>query len=131
MPPVDDPTIKNDERLLRRIHPEQIVRDDKSGGYRVSSAAFNDVQLSTDLYSVLIAAGLDATSCVRAHDGYGLVAITAGLAREKNQVVYREPVEGNEAHGIVEGKKPSSVKKAFVAQCEWIIDTRPTPPAED
>lgn len=131
MPPADDPTIENDERLLRRIHPEQIVADDKSGGYRVSSAAFNAVHMSVDLHSSLIAAGRDVTSCVRAHEGFGLVAITAGLAREKGQAVYKEPVEGNDAHGIVEGKKPPSVKNAFTAQCEWVIDIRPAPPSKD
>ena len=124
MHPVDDQTIENEERLFRRIHPIHIVPDD-TGGYRVSSAAFGDPQLSIDIHSTLLAAGLDETHCLRDYDAYGLVSITAKLAREQQQIVYREPTPENAAHGIVGGKKTSAVKKAFYTNCTWVIDTRP------
>jgi hypothetical protein len=125
VPPVDDPAIENEDRLLRRIHPNHIVPDD-IGGYRVSRAAFGDSQLSIDIHSILLAAGLNENECVRAYDGYGLVSITAGLARQQQQLVYKDPTPQNPAHGIVEGKKTGVVKKAFVGQCQWVIDTRPS-----
>ena len=126
MPPVDDPAIENEDGLLRRIHPNHIVPDD-IGGYRVSSAAFGDSQLSIDIHSILLAAGLNENECVRAYEGYGLVSITAGLARQQQQLVYKDPIPENPAHGIVDGKKSASVKKALVGQCQWVIDTRPPP----
>jgi hypothetical protein len=124
VPRVDDKTIEDREKLLRRVHPKHVVPDD-AGGYRVSSAAFGDVDLSVDIRSTVTALGRDLQSCVEGHEGYGLVSITAGLARQQHQSVSREPIPENLAHGIVDGKKTPAVKKAFYSQCAWEIDSRP------
>jgi hypothetical protein len=47
----DDPTISDDERLLRRIHPSQ-VNWDESGDPGISSAAFDKLALSVNLLTL-------------------------------------------------------------------------------
>ena len=121
----DDPTITSGERLLRRVPPLHIVPDPKfATGYRVSSAAFDDTEMSVDLAAVRVASGEPLTSCLAGHDGYGLVSITAGLARTHRQEVRRDPIPENLAHGLVVGAKTRAVKKAFYEACVWVHDPR-------
>lgn len=117
---VNDPTITNDERLLRRIPHWQWV-EDGAGGHRPSSAAFGDEDLSVDLASVLIASGQALDATLSGHQGFALAAITAKIAREQGQAVCRDPLPENPAHAIVAGKKTTAVKKQFARSSEWIV----------
>jgi hypothetical protein len=120
----DDATIQADEKLLRRIHPKQVVPD-QDGRWRPSSAAFNDRELSVDIGSALTALNRTHESCLDGHEHYGLVWFSAGTARANQQAVCRDPLPENPAHGIVYGEKPSRVKKQLVAQSAWIVEIRP------
>jgi hypothetical protein len=53
----DDPSIAESERLLRRIHLKQIVKDEDTGLARISSGAFRDKELSVDIEKVLVSHG--------------------------------------------------------------------------
>jgi hypothetical protein len=124
VPFVDDETIQSEERLLRRIHPNQVVPD-KNGGFRPSSAAFTDRELSVDLASKLDELDRTQQSCLDGYDGYGLVSFTAGTARANQQLVCRDPLPDNPAHGIVYGDKPTRVKKQLVQGSTWIVEIHP------
>lgn len=124
MPFEDDATIQPDERLFRRIHPKHVVPD-KDGGFRPSSAAFNDRELSVDIASILTELNRTHQSCLDGYEGYGLVSFSAETARANQQAVCRDPLPENPAHGIVHGDKPTRVKKQLVAQSTWLVTILP------
>jgi hypothetical protein len=125
VPFVDDETIEADEKLLRRIHPKQVVRD-QDGGFRPSSAAFTDAELSVDIESKMTELGRTHQSCLDGFENYGLVWFSAATARANEQAVCRDPIPENAAHGIVYGAKPTRVKKQLVQGSTWIVETRPS-----
>jgi hypothetical protein len=100
----DDPTILGDERLLRRI-PLTWVDWDEQGNAAISSAAFKDKELSINLESTMARGARQAEDCIRLYPGYGLAAITASHARSLQQVVVRDPLPEEPAHGVVYGQK--------------------------
>lgn len=120
MPFVNDPTITNDERLLRRIPHWQWV-EDGAGGLRPSSAAFSDENLSVDLASVLQASGQTPATTLSGHQGFALASVTAQVAREQGQAVCRDPLANNPAHAIVAGKKTTAVKRHLARHSEWVV----------
>ena len=120
MPDADEISVEDEAYLFRRIHPEQIVKDQNSGLCRPSSAAFKNPELSVDAEPLLHAQGLDWRSSLRDNRTYSLVRFHAGTAREVGQEVVHKPVEGNEAHCEVIGKKTPSVAKALSAASEWV-----------
>jgi hypothetical protein len=118
----DDPTITNVERLFRRIHPKQIVKDDDTGLARVSTSAFKDKELSMNIESVLLAGGETADACLRSYQGYKLVCFTAGHARQHQQLVCRDPLPDSPSHGLVCGSKSSRrVHEGLRDLADWVI----------
>jgi hypothetical protein len=120
----DDTTIPPDERLLRRVHPTHVVPD-QNGGFRLSSAAFNDRELSVDIASTLSQLNRPYESCLHGYDGYGLIWFSAQSARANQQVVCRDPLPDNPAHGIVYGHKPTSVRRRLAALSTWLVRITP------
>jgi hypothetical protein len=120
MPDVDDGSIPNECRLLRRIHPDQVVKDENSGSWRPSSGAFRHLELSVDAESVLIDLGLDWKFCLSNYIGYSLAAFSAGRAREKALPVIPKPSPENQAHTEVHGKKTGAVTKYLRSVCVWV-----------
>ena len=122
----DDPTIPSAWALLRRIHPNQIVRDKNKGMPRPSSAAFRDPNLSVDMEAILHSNGFDWKFSLASYPGYSLVRFTAGEARAQNQAIVRSPLAHNPAHGEVVGAKPKPVQTAFTQFATWayLIESR-------
>lgn len=123
---VDDVTILDSDPLWRRIPPHHFVRDDnRGGGYRPSSAAFDDHPDGTPMSVVLgrevLAAGRLPESVVTGHSGFGLVTFDAQIARSVNQGIMRKPVPGEPAHAEVFGKKTKAVKTKLSRNSTWII----------
>jgi hypothetical protein len=56
--------------LLRRVHPQQVILDQNSGGYRPSSAAFNDDNLSVDIETILALHHLDWNFTQKGYEGF-------------------------------------------------------------
>ena len=123
-PPEDDSTIRDDDRLLRRIPPWHLVRDDNTKSHRISSAAFDDPpdssSMSVSIESTLVCNGLGAEHALRNHEDFGLVALSVALVREHGQGVVRRPLPDDPAHGEVVGSKTRSVRKAFARNAVWI-----------
>lgn len=65
--------------------------------------------------------GRSAADALAGHEGFALAAITAGLARQCDQGVARDPLPEEPAHGVVVGKKTDSVRKRFAKGAEWVI----------
>src|SRR5947207_3032225 len=116
----NDPRITGDARLLRRVHPQQLVPSEH-GRKRVSSGAFRDYELSINIEPFMIAAGRSPADALKNHAQHSLVAITAELAREHKQIVASDPTEDESAHGVVVGNKTAKVARTFATRAEWVI----------
>jgi hypothetical protein len=129
----DDPTIPDEERLLRRIPPAHLVPNENQGGkLRVSSGAFRKkTELSVILESPLLDAGRQPADLLRNYPSHLLVAITARIARAHQQSVARDPEPEEPAHGVVYGKKPSRCANALAGAVEWVVPPEaPTLPVQ-
>jgi hypothetical protein len=95
--------------------PSFIVMDHNTGTYRVSSAAFDDPEMSVAIAEE--AATIDYLT--RGSDAYGVVAFTAGFARSQGQIVIHDPWPAEPAHALVLGSKPRRVCRAFAQHVRW------------
>ncbi|MFW6169793.1 MAG: hypothetical protein ACODAD_04825 [Planctomycetota bacterium] len=122
---VDDPTIADDSPLWRRIAPQQVIYDENLGRHRPTSDAFqnhrNGSPMSVVLGQDVLDAGRNPESVLEGHEEFSLAAITAGLAREKEQGIQRAPLPEEPAHAEVFGKKTKSVQKAFSKASQWVV----------
>lgn len=132
----DDATIADGDGLVRYIHPSQIVRDDNTGDWRPSSAAFTmsteDGCLSVDLEALLFAAELASCHNLPMRpSGSGAVRLTAGLVRSNGLGVFHDPRQAtpsepeNPYHGQVfngenHGTITRGTKKALYQSSEWL-----------
>lgn len=125
----DDFTISNEAELRRRVSPRHFVKDENLGMVRPSSAAFDDhpdgSPMSVYLADMLDEMGRDPDAVLACHTGYALASITAGLAREYQQGVARDPLPEDPAHAVVFGKKTRPVRRALALGSHWVI---PPPP---
>jgi hypothetical protein len=120
---LDDPTILDQDRLFRRVHLRQIVKDDDTGQARVSTSAFKDRELSINIESVLLENVETAEACLRNYRTHKLVSFTAGQARTLMQTVSRDPEPpDNLSHGLVCGSKSSRrVHEGLRDFATWVI----------
>ena len=125
MPPDDDLTISDDDRLFRRVPPNLIVWNDNAGAPEVSSAAFFDSSdgtgMSVSVESVLRDEGLTERDVLRGYDGFVLVAIAARLVREQGQVIVKKPTDSDPAHAEVIGRKTRGTRRTFKRNALWIV----------
>lgn len=123
--PIDDVTIGNSASLWRRILREQIVPDENVGTFRPSSAAFSNSSdgsgMSVTLGDQVLAEGRSPESTLAESPDSLLAAITAGVARENLQIVFREPLDEEPAHAEVFGDKSKSVQRKFAKASIWIV----------
>lgn len=88
----DDASICDQDRLFRRVHILQLVKDDDTGLARVASGVFKDKELSINIESVLTDAGISSEVCLAKYKTHKLVSITAGDARQFTQAVCHDPI---------------------------------------
>lgn len=122
---VDDSTILDEAELWRRIHPEWVVPDENTGGFRLSSAAFDDSPdgspTSVLLVDIVRETGRDEEDVLAGFDGYTLASVTAGDARGCKQGIARDPLPNEPAHAYVFGSKTKSLKRCLARHAQWII----------
>lgn len=120
MSDVDDGSIADGWTLLRRIHPDQIVPDKRTGELRVSSAAFRDPEMSVDVEELLKKVSLDWHFSLKDHAGYSLMKFLAAVPRSHGLRVIHSPLSGNSAHAEVKGQKSTSIARALSNAAEWV-----------
>lgn len=125
--PHDHEGILPDDGIIRRISEQQLIRDDKTGGRRISSMAFKPSSgpnggLSVDLQRQVEEAGLDARKFVTTPRWTGSIRFKAGELRAEGFQVGYEPLEpDNPYHGEVWGRF-TKVKQSRLRQlCEWFV----------
>ena len=114
----DDHVRPVDASVLWRGVPAQpsfIVMDHNTGLYRVSSAAFDDPEMSVAIADEAVTTDY----LTRGRDAYGVVAFTAGFARPQGQSVVHDPWPAEPAHALVLGSKPRRVCRAFAQHIRW------------
>jgi hypothetical protein len=118
----DDASIQDDDRLFRRVHIKQLVRDEDTGFVRVSSGVFKDRYLSINIESVLTNFGGSAEACLSNFKAHKLISITAGNGRQFNQAICRDPLQGDPSHGLVYGSKNAiRIRDGLRAIAAWVI----------
>lgn len=101
--PHDDPTINDEDGLLRRIPPWDAPID-KQGQRRLSSGLFSpssipNYGISVDLERDQRAGGIDPLAILP--EGYGLARLTAGQIRAVGLKVGKSPTEDNPYHADI------------------------------
>lgn len=114
--------VPDDFKLLRRLHPNQVIWDTNKSCWRGSSAAFRDPSMSVDVEDILTELGLDWKFSLRAHNGYSLLRLTVGDARNERQKVTLAPEVDNASHAEVIGNKsPGVASRLFRASSPVLI----------
>lgn len=124
----DDSNIEADDQLFRRIpyQPAMIIRDDRLGVWRPTSAAFQDhpdgSPMSVDIASEMEAHNLTPQDCLHGHEStHALAAISVGIVRSIGLGVLKVPLDSNAAHGQVTGRKSRKNRKELARASDWIV----------
>ena len=127
----DDPTILDDDELLRRLHPRWIVRT--TDPPKISSAAFQNFKgfekLSANLGSLMTQYTQTWSDLLAGMPGYGIAGLSVGTARQHGQGVEKSPEPNDPSHVHVEGPKPKSVQKKLAKAATENILKWPDPPS--
>jgi hypothetical protein len=115
----DDPSILDDDTLLRRIHLAHIV-EGSEGRSSVSSAAFRDTELSVNLESVMRAAGRRPSDALWEYPNDYLASITVAVSRSHGQLVGPDPLPSEPAHAYAFGKKTKRIRRALRDAANWV-----------
>ena len=94
--------VASDEILWSRIHRSLFQKG------RVTSAAFKDPRMSVDMASLRL-----VMSATMIDTSVGVSALSCSDAEAEGQTVVRDPIEGNDAHALVVGEKPTPVARAL------------------
>ena len=120
-PPQDDPTILDDDRLFRRVRPNQLIPE-SDGSQRPSSAVFKTPELSVNIESLMVQQGRPPEDTHTRYPGEYLTSITARMVRAYNHPIVKATEPPNDpAHGLVLGKKKESFANAMMRQHQWIV----------
>ena len=119
----DDPSIEHSDELWRRIgrRQDQTIFDNNTNRYRPSSGAFNNNRDGSPMSVDLAKIAKFPSVTLKGHEDYNFASITAGLARDCNQIVAHDPQPDNPAHSVVVGKKSKSVRSRFAKGANWVL----------
>ena len=120
--PIDDVSIGDDERLLHRIRPDDVVVDPATAQRRPSSATFRS---KSNIISVDLASLTDPYKALEGYPHHTLVEIDVGTVRSLGCKVVRDPLPNNSAHALLygsgpEGRMTKSQAKEIVNRCRWV-----------
>jgi len=124
-PYVDDPTVADDDSVLRRVPTGQYVEDPKTRtGLRPSSGAFDNSSDGSPLSASLASQCQYPNVLIRGYQGAGLVSVSVRLLRQLGQGIVRDPTEADPAHVLVFGSKPRSFGSKVAKAAEWVVNPR-------
>jgi hypothetical protein len=117
----DEPTIPDEAQLWRRIPPRWFHHDESLGRVRPAKPAFDDGPDGEPMSVVIAAESRGPAAVLAGHEGYGLVAFSAGLARACGLRITRAPTADEPAHAVVAGRKTDSVRRRLARAAEWVV----------
>lgn len=109
-----------DEDDLYRRFPDEYLNDDGN----LSSAAFQNTSGTEDM-SVDLARLTTPERAALDNESFGVATVKAGFARSNNQIVLHSPLEDNNAHSTVRGKKTRGIKKKLAESAHIILRPKP------
>lgn len=107
--------VADNERLWRRIHPTWVIANE-DGTTRLSSAAFNDHNMSVDRASIREGAGESWIATLGADPARGVevAELTAQRYRSDGQTVSPDSLLGeNLSHALVVGAKSTRLRRKW------------------
>lgn len=125
--PHDHAEIRDDDGVIRRIHPHYIVQDPKVGGKKISSMAIQKSTgpgggMSVDLLREIVEAGLDPREFVISPPFLGAIKFTAGAFRRVDLMVGFDPLPPeNPYHGEVWGEFTKPKQRQLLGVAEWFV----------
>lgn len=119
---IDDVSIGDDERLLHRIRPEDVVVDLETGQRRPSSATFKS---KSNIISVDLASLTTPDKALAGYPHHALVEIDVATVRSLGCKVMRDPLPANPSHALLYGSRPDgrmtqSQAREIVSRCKWV-----------
>ena len=119
--PVDDASIGDDDRLLHRIRPDDIIVDTQTGESRPSSATFRS---KSNIISVDLASLTTPQKALEGYSHHRLVEIDVGAVRSLGCKVVRDPQPDSASHALLygsgpEGRMTKSEAREIVSRCKW------------
>lgn len=119
MPPrQDDPTIRDDELLWRRILPEW-VHVNPDGSTRPSSVAFIDRRSGEVSVHRAELTDLDLVRAVRPTDS--VVEVTAGFVRSLGCIIAADPKPDDPSHALICPSPSKAIARKLAEHARWII----------
>lgn len=120
--PVDDVSIGDDERLLHRLRPDDVVVDPETGRRRPSSATFKS---KSNIISVDLASLTTPEKALENYPRHVLVEIDVETVRSLGCKIVRDPLPDNPAHALLYGSGPDgrmtrSQAREIVSRCKWV-----------
>ena len=115
-----DDSVPDDSRLLRRIHPTQVIDDKNLNTKRPSSGAFDQPELSVDAEHILEQHNHDWHFSLEGYPGYSLVRVLATVAKGLELPVKHRPLQENPAHCEIHGRKTPRIAKALAKASSWV-----------
>jgi hypothetical protein len=120
--PVDDVSIGDDECLLHRIRPVDVVLDSETGERRPASSSFRS---KSNIISVDLASLTTPDKALAGYLHHALVEIEVGTVRSLGCKVVRDPLPDNPSHALLygsgpEGRMTKSQARDIVSRCKWV-----------
>lgn len=120
--PVDDVSIGDDERLLHRIRPDDVIIDSETGQRRPASATFRS---KSNIISVDLASLTTPDKALAAYSHHALVEIGVATVRSLGCKIVRDPLPDNPSHALLYGSGPDgrltkSQAREIVSRCKWV-----------
>jgi hypothetical protein len=103
--------IVDEDSVLRRIHPSQVVEDKNAGTKRPSSGAFTDLELSADSEFLLAKYGLDFTHSLKDHEGQASVSCSR-VRRLTQTISHIQKIALKNLHCQLRGARPPAVARS-------------------
>lgn len=105
-------TKPEEDRLLRWLHPGQFNWEEK----RPTSAAFKDEEMSVDILSMTtVDESYERAKKIGKH---AVVSLGFQQVLDLGLEVKHDPIEGNDAHALILGKKTKSIAKKLASSCQ-------------
>ena len=115
----DDPSISDDEIVLRRVHESFVVLDENVHRKRPSTLAFK--QGGADgLVSVYLNVETRPDAVVVEGPEPFLASIRVGALRELGLGVVRDPDSGGPGHCVITGRKTKGTLNRIVQAAAWV-----------